>query len=300
MSELQSTRIHRGWLAKMVVFFIVLVAFGTWGLVDAVWIYPARGRAVADHAKYQLLQEAAKAGRLNNPADPSNTRPPLTIADPNARLAELTAREGLDESGRPADQADKAELRWLTALSRLAWPGKIDPKQTEIPDAVTELTRLDALWKTTQPPEPLPKWDLPLQWLFMAIGYAGAAFMFIRIGPALRRVYRWDPATLTLHLPDGQTLTPTDIREFDKRRWDKLYIDLHLENGRPSLPLDLQVYVPLEEWVLEMERARFPESASEESGEPAQPPQPADGQPASNPAGTPPPPPTAPTAPPTA
>lgn len=254
----------------MTLFWLVLLAFGTWGLADAVLIYPARGRADAEYRKYQYLLEAAKARKLNNPADVANPNRPLTIDNPAARLAELQEREGLATSARTDDQMARAELAWLDALSKVAWPGGIDAKLTEIPDGTTELTRLQAVWEKSAAPVPLARWDLPLQWLFMVLGYGGALWMGLRVGPALRKVYKWDPATLTLHLPDGQTLVPADVREFDKRRWDKLYIDLHLENNRPSLPLDLQVYIPLEEWVLEMERARFPESAEAEGkAEPA-------------------------------
>ncbi|MGH7132453.1 MAG: hypothetical protein ACREJO_10960, partial [Phycisphaerales bacterium] len=68
--------------------------------------------------------------------------------------------------------------------------------------------------------------------------------------------------------PDGKTIVPADIAEFDKRKWDKFYVTINLKGGE-ARKLDLLRYVPLEEWVLAMERTAFPETAPPE--EPATP-----------------------------
>jgi hypothetical protein len=90
----------------------------------------------------------------------------------------------------------------------------------------------------------------------------------LHIARVARRRYSWDDAEKRLFLPDGSSLVPADVAEFDKRKWDKFLIYLHVKphherHAGRELMLDLYQHAPLEDWVLEMERI-----ASPETGEP--------------------------------
>ncbi len=88
------------------------------------------------------------------------------------------------------------------------------------------------------------------------------------------KTYTWDAAHQQLGLPGGASLVPTDLADVDKRKWHKFFVTLEINDTHPKLAgqgvtLDLYRYVPLEEWVLEMERTRFPERAQAEQAEEA-------------------------------
>jgi hypothetical protein len=84
--------------------------------------------------------------------------------------------------------------------------------------------------------------------------------LYIRVAA---KSYQFEPETHTLVLPGGERLAAADLKEVDKRKWHKFYVTLNMNDGR-SHTLDLYRHDPLEEWVLEMEKAAFPESVSDE------------------------------------
>lgn len=269
MADLQRTSLHRPWVAKMAIFFVILVGFGTWGLYDATVKYPQRGLRYAEYCRSVYLEVAQSAGELS--------RDRLTVDDPAAELGRLTTRQ---RQGTLTG-FERARLEWLVALSRI---GRLDPAHTDFrdparPDPAQELQQLRAVWNTRDRPSALSAYDIPVQWAFTGIGFAGAlalAVVFIRTAT---RTYRWDPAEKRLILPDGASIVPADIEEFDKRKWHKFYVFLRLRPaavgaaGRPRAPvvkLDLYRYARLESWVLEMERTAFPERAA--TDEPPEPP----------------------------
>jgi len=264
-SDATVTTINRKWFIKMVVIVLVLIGFGGWALYDAKLAYPARGANAAEYYEYQYLDLIAK------------TRPPLSndagIPDPRERLAQIRERQRQTGS---ADPIETTRLRWLESLDLIdrlspeatALPRK-DFRGTDIPSAADRHAGLTTRWTTSQggainAPKPLSAFDIPSQWAILAICWAIALWMVVTLLKATSRKYRWDPATLTLTLPDGATLTPGDVQEFDKRKWHKFFVAIAVKPGHPTLggktlEMDLLRYEPLEQWIIDMEKAAFPD-----------------------------------------
>ena len=85
MSEIQTTTLGRNWLIKTLLFLVLLLGFGCWGLVDAVYFYPRRGEMDAARRLKDHLAAADAAGML--------TSNQLKVTDPKATYAQLRARE---------------------------------------------------------------------------------------------------------------------------------------------------------------------------------------------------------------
>jgi hypothetical protein len=254
---LETTTLDRRWLAKMALFFIVLVFFGFYGLYDATIAYPNRGIEHASYCQYQYLETAREQGLLDRR---------VSIPSPDEELKRL----------RAADQGklgalDTARLAWLRSLAIV---GHVQPQFTTIDDPAASYTELKQKWTTAQgtgrnAPKPLGAYDIPVQWLFVIVGFGGGAWMAWLFIAVKRIRYQWDPAGQVLHLPGrggSGSLTPADIEEFDKRKWDKFLVFLKIRPSHPTLggrelKLDLYRYAKLESWILEMERTAFPEAA---------------------------------------
>jgi len=290
MSQLLTSKVSRKWTIRMVVISIVLIAFGLWGLWDAVRVYPARGALAAEWLEFQFLEEF------------SRSRPPLDtragVADPAAEREKLSRL--MQEKGQ-LPPVDEAMVRWLDALRLI---GKDDgPRATAIPrddfrggdgsavtDARARLEFLRAKFTTATgervtAPSPLSPWDIPVQWLIMALGVGIGGYVALLIFRVKSRVFRFDPESRTLTLPGGATISPGDIEDLDKRKWHKFYVSMVVKKDHPTLAgqaveLDLLRFEPVEAWVLEMEKAAFPDRAAQDAGEPASPanPPPSDSQ----------------------
>lgn len=273
MSQLLTSKVSRKWTIRMVVIATVLIAFGLWGLWDAVRVYPARGALAAEWLEFQYLEEF------------SRSRPPL---DTSAGVADpATERERLSRLMQEKGQlppVDEALTRWLDALKLI---GKAaGPRATAIPrddfrggegSAVTDArARLDflrakfttATGERVTAPSPLSPWDIPVQWLIMALGVGIGGYVALLILRVKSRTFRFDPESRTLTLPSGGTIAPSDIEDFDKRKWHKFYVSVlvkkdHATLGGQAVELDLLRYEPVEAWVLEMEKAAFPGRAAE-------------------------------------
>lgn len=256
MPATETTRLNRPWLVKMVIFFAVLVFFGFYGLYDATIAYPERGMRFARYCEYQYLEAAKAAGQLTPRA--------VSVENPAQELQRL-------RSLTPAQASALDSLRrdWLEALNVV---GALDPAHTAIDRPDDRYDTLRSEWVTSQGararPKPLAFYDIPVQWLFVVIGLGGGLWMLILFISVARQRYGWDPATQTLYLPGGHTLTPADVEDFDKRKWDKFLIFLKIRPDHPTLggreiKLDLYRYASLESWVLEMERTAFPERGEE-------------------------------------
>lgn len=254
------TRVGKAWLRKMAAFLLLLVGFGIWGLIDATSIYPERGIRHASYAKYDYLKLAKDKDKL------AFMTP---ISDPVAELKRLNE----EKAAGKLDSLEAAKQTWLEALSRV---GKLTPAETTITDGPKALETLTKEWTTPDgkgpraQPKPLAAYDLPLQWFFTALGFGGGLWLLVHILNITRKTYRWEAGTQRLTLPSGATLVPSDIEEFDKRKWDKFLIFLKVAPGHPTLAgkelkLDLYHHDPLEEWVLAMEKTRFPERVAEEA-----------------------------------
>jgi hypothetical protein len=120
------------------------------------------------------------------------------------------------------------------------------------------LDELDKKWARTNQTQPLSGFDLAVQWLFVVIGFGAGLYLLVVILRAAATRYRWDAEAKRLTLPGGRAIVAADLKDVDKRRWHKFYVTLLLNDGT-SHALDLYRFDPLEQWVLELERAAFPD-----------------------------------------
>jgi hypothetical protein len=291
------TRLSRNWLIKQGVFLVVLLVFGVWGLADALYFYPRRGLEEASARLRDHLQAAAAAGKLT-PADLKIDDPRSALSSLRPRAEELHAASLGSAADRATVEARFLNTRreWLESLARawrlgpepqtVVWPGQ---SAAELPDAATRsvlfdhvrgvglvvsakgaqpqeippqrlLAELVQVWSARNAPKPLSSYDMYFQWFFVVAGFGGGAWLSVVLLRAASRTYRWNPGTQTLTLPGGVSFSPADLKEVDKRRWHKFFVTLRLRDGTAHT-LDLLRYVPLEEWVLAMERTAFPEPA---------------------------------------
>lgn len=260
----EKTSISRRWLMKMFIFLIVLVGIGIWGVVDASLIYPRRGERDASLRLRNYLQAASECGRLY--------ASDIKVEQPDAELATLRTKE--PELARQAAERspdgsfplsaryaafELARLEYLRAMDRVWKLSQAQPRLAAITDPAAELARLNQEWSQQKPPKPLSELDLHIQWLIALIGFVLALWvLFIMLRVAATR-FTYDTDRKALTTPDGTTFSPADIKELDKRRWHKFFVTVHLKSGK-SRTLDLLRYVPLESWILDMERTAFPDT----------------------------------------
>lgn len=283
------TTLGRSWVIKNGLFVAALLFFGAYGTVDALIFYPRRGLGDASYQFRNFLAAADAAGKL--------TESTLTISDPKSALRELEAKENelrstaKGEGPAARDAAlNVAKLEYLSSLDR-AWQLNASPKplgDVTTPEASklvyepaigkgvrivkggarTELSpralgeRLDEYWKANKPPTPLSGFDMPFQYLFMAVGFLGGLWLLISMlrAAATAKKITWDPAAKRLGLPGGASVTPDEIADIDKRDWHKYFCTIVTKSGA-SHRLDLLRYDPLESWVLELEKIVFPDRA---------------------------------------
>jgi len=272
-----TTTISRKWTLRMVIIGLVLFAFGLWGLYDAAVVYPARGARSAEWLEYQYLDQFA------------TLRPPLdaraSVADPKAELDRVERR--LAETGQ-VDAADRALREWVRSLHLI---GKREPATTTaiprqdfrgvpVNDARERRSELAQRWTTggtsSATPSPLSRWDIPVQWLITVLGMGIGLWMFVLLLRVRARRFTYEPATKRLTLPGGNSIVPEDIEDVDKRKWHKFFVAMKIKPSHPQLggktvEFDLLRFVPLEDWVLEMERAAFPDRAEAAAVEPSTP-----------------------------
>lgn len=249
--DITLTTLHKPWVRKMMIFAAIALILGSWGLYDAVYLYPKRGREDASYKQFKYLEQAELAGRLAT----------ATIEDPKERLEGLEAQSSGGTGLDPLSQAKKA---WLVSLSRV---GMLKPQHSTIAEPTQSLRELKAVWSGKDKPSELAFYDLPFQWFVTFAGYGGLVWVLLKIARAKGTVYQWDRASQTLTLPGGRRLTPADLAEVDKRKWHKFFVTLNTKAGAP-VTLDLLKFHPLEEWVLEMERTAFPELTEAEADVP--------------------------------
>lgn len=261
--ELERTNIDRSWLTKMMVFLVVLVGFGLWACYDLAFDLPQRGKDYASYRERIFLDRAIGTGQANR----------TSIADPAARLKELQGRRAELEKAEAefagltgkageaqydaelrrlaAALLENAELEWLLALSSAR---ALKAENTTITSPVERQAELTKKWEQTDPPRPLPAYDIPLHWFYAIVALGIAGYMVLLILRVKSKVYTWDAAAQRLTLPGGRSLTPADITEYDKRKWHKFYVTLVTRDGGPPVTLDLYRYAKLEGWVLAMEK----------------------------------------------
>ena len=255
-SNVAVSSVPRSWLIKQVIIILVLLTFGFWGLLDAFVIYPKRGRDAAEFLELQYLQQATAPGNTESPG----------VQDPVAELTKL--KEANDASLSPLRRARRD---WLTALKNV---GDLKPEHTQITSANDRIRDLTTKWsagedgKQPSVPKPLNSYDIPVQFVIMAVGWGGGLWCLAVLVGALRNKYRWEESTQTLTLPTGVAFKPSDVEDFDKRKWDKFLVFVKFKDSfeplaGQELKIDLLRHVPVEEWILAMEKTAFPERAAE-------------------------------------
>ena len=294
MADSLSCNLNRTWVLKMAVFLAFLLGFGFWALYDAAILYPNRGLADASYKLKDYLEASDSAGFL--------TSDRIATSDPAAELSALNKRLGdihgaagkLSQEGRTASM-DLTRYEWLSALER-AWKLNTNPKplgefltpvkrtiwcdpakgegysvaSDRVRTALSAqgmLNDLKLYWASAPArPTPLSAFDLPVQWLFVVVGFGLSGYLIYLLvrckSQAVRT--RFEPETQRLSLPSGVSFTPADLEDLDKRQWHKYFVTAILKDSSHH-KLDLLRYVPLEDWVLGMERTRFPERAAEEA-----------------------------------
>jgi hypothetical protein len=236
------TTLSRRWLVRVAVILIIGWGLFGWGLYDAMVLYPNRGKDAASYLKYQYLREVDKARAITAGVD-----------DPAAEFARIATKKR-DNTMSPVESA---RYNWLESLTRIH---QLNPDQTKIPDARAALKELDEQWgrANVKVPQPLDWYDIPSQWAIAACGLVIGLWRLITFLAVAAKKYKWDPASSTITLPGGATLTEADIIDYDKRKWDKFIITLDMRDGhatgKKELTLDLYPYNELEPWVLELER----------------------------------------------
>ena len=270
-TEVLKTHLKGSWVAKMAVFFVVLLGLAGWGYMDAAVVYPARGREVVEYTKMQYL----------NVAQGNNILFRASVEDPATEHARLMAKE--------VDSLTQFELgrrEWLTSISRIASLEKIElENRAEMQRRVADpssaavgtetlfvspsqtLADLTAALSNQSVPKPLKAFDIPVQWMICIAGLAGAAWVGFLFLKAKSTSFSYKPETHELTLPGGRAFTPEMLEVVDKRKWDKFFVFLKVQGIGGEIKLDLLKFVPLEDWILEMEKLSPNYEPEEEAGE---------------------------------
>ncbi len=283
----QKSTMNRPWMLKMLIFIVVLIGFGTWGLYDAAIKYPASGERYAEWAEWQYLLKAREADGeefgffLNNASVPNPREELEHLSDSETARKNLEAAENPDSTRRLRAVAEIQRRKWLEGL-RLV--GQMTPERTTIENPRARLEELTTAWGTRPQPTALHGYDIPMQWGIMVVCYAGALYLLVLFVRVAGRTYRWDPAEQRLTLPGGSSIVPDDLAEIDKRKWDKFIVFLNIKDGHEKLGgqevrVDTYRHAKVEGWILEMERTRFPPEEEDDDAAPDQPDATAEGDP---------------------
>ncbi|MCC5824366.1 MAG: hypothetical protein LAT64_12040 [Phycisphaerales bacterium] len=264
------------WLRKTLIFVVVLVAFGGWGLYDAIVAYPARGERFATWAKLAYLEAAREANQEDfgvferDASVPTPREEFRRLSEPDQRQRNLADAANTSSNRNLRAVMLNARYDWLEGLSRI---GRLDPAYTAFDSPRAELDRMRAELAGVSRPKPLSRWDIPSQWVIMGVCWVIAGYIIVRALKVASIKYRWEPSTMTLTLPGGAGITPADLEEVDKRKWDKFIVFLKIKAGHPSLGgqevrFDTYQHDELEGWILDMEKAAFgpPEGEEPETG----------------------------------
>lgn len=260
----QTAKLNKTWLIKIGAIMVVMIVFAVWGFIDATKVYPDRGYKASQYLEWQHLQKLSEGGQLSK----------ASVEDPVAALKDLQQRE---DQGVQHSAAEGTRQAWLSSLKTT---GLLKPEYTKIPrenprEKVTGASeRIEELQKQftqasgkVDAPKPLTRYDIPVQWLFVGLGFPIGFYLLWLIIKVVGQKHRYDPATQTFMLSDGTTLTPAQLEDIDKRKWHKYMVALIPAAGHPRaghpIELDLLRHRELEDWVLEMERTRFPDRAAE-------------------------------------
>ncbi len=246
-----TTTISRNWLAKMSLFIAAFLGLALWGLIDATIVYPNRGAEHAKYMEYKYLESLEASGEILR-ASIDNPAERLEQFDKERRDSMMQELQALppESLSRARLQAEVDGLNWLSSLSTI---GRAKPTHTVFDSPGARLAELRAELATAEQPKGLSGLDIPTQWLFVVIGGLGGVWMLLTVMRVVKTTYTFDESTHTLTLPSGESFTPAEIKEIDKRKWDKFFVTITLTGGATH-KLDLLRFQPLEEWILAMEK----------------------------------------------
>lgn len=250
--EMVKTKLARRWLLKMTVITLAFLIFGGWAMWDLFYAYPERGRDYASAKQLEYLRASDTARTLFD----------ASIDEPSVSLGVLRGRDSLTE-------VERAELGWLEALA-VPGLGMLKAEHTQMESPRETLMELEEHFASAPRPKALTSYDLPVQGLIMVVCWGVAAYLIVLWIRVVSKRYTWVASEQRLGLPGGVTLVPTDLADLDKRKWHKFLVTLDIKAEHPKLggkhvPLDLYRYLPLEEWVLEMEQTAFPDRQEDDA-----------------------------------
>mgnify|MGYP003662978048 CR=1 FL=1 len=246
--------LNKRWTVKLSVIMIIVFGVGIYGYYDAAIAYPARGVRYAEWAKWQYLEQA----KLANAEEPGVFRYQSSVTNPGEELTRL--RDPSSQSSRPLRASMMASrLVWLEALQVV---GHLTEEHTVFESPQEELSQLEADWQTSSVPKPLHAFDLIVQWLIMGVCWAIALVMAIHMLRVRAKKYSWVADSMTLTIPGGQSITPEDLEEVDKRKWDKFIVFLKIKSDHATLAgqeiaVDTYQHQFVEDWILAMEEKAF-------------------------------------------
>jgi len=267
MGSEQRARLAPRYWVKQAIIVVALLGLGVWGALDLFVIYPERARRFATWAEWQYLNF------LDNP-------PASAGAGVNLGMASVPdPREAYERMGRPGytrnpETLEDYRANWLDALSII---GNLDPAYTTFPrenpregDVGSPYDRRDELaadWESvdrSRAPKRLSRFDILSQWPIFLGGVGLAGYFAFGLFRAMGARYAWDESQAAITLPGGVRVAADQVEEFDKSKWHKFYVALVLGESHPThagrrVTVDLYRHTPVEQWILEMERRRFPE-----------------------------------------
>lgn len=266
MADTQHAKLSPRYWIKQVIIIVVVAALGVWGFYDGFMLYPKQAVRFAQWAEWEYLDF------LRNP--------PAGAVGANLGVASIPdPQETFERLGNPGynrnpESVDDVRGNWLDALAIV---NHLDPQYTTYPreneeegavgSAFERHGQLQETWGNVDranAPKRRSRFDIMAQYPIFLVGLGLALYFTYGLIRAVATRYSWDPASKRITLPGGIEVTPDQIAEFDKSQWHKFYVLLHLTQEHPThagktIKVDLYRHQPVEEWILEMERERFPE-----------------------------------------
>lgn len=277
MAQTQHAKLSPRYWIKQVIIILVVADLGVWGFVDGFIVYPNQAVKFAEWTEWEYLDF------LRDPpagAAPGANLGVASIADP----AETYERLGEPSYNRSPEDLEDFRGNWLDSL-HIA--NRLDAKYTTYPRENAEegavgsaFERYEALRETwsevdrANAPKRRSRFDIMAQYPIFLIGTGLALYFIYGLLRAVSTKYSWNPDAKRITLPGGIEVAPEHVAEFDKSQWHKFYVNLVLNDTHPThagqtIKVDLYRHVGPEDWILEMERERFPEQVDEKDGDAA-------------------------------
>lgn len=268
MAQTQHAKLSPRYWIKQAIIIVVVAALGVWGFYDGFILYPKQAVRFAQWVEWEYLDF------LRNP--------PAGAVGANLGVASIPdPQETFQRLGEPGytrspEDVDDYRGNWLDALAivnRLepqytSYPRE-NPDEGEVGSAFDRYGELQQIWgevDRASAPKRRSRFDIMAQYPIFLVGLGLALYFGYGLARAVATRYSWDPSTKRVTLPGGIEVRPEHVAEFDKSQWHKFYVLLHLTQDHPThagktIKVDLYRHQPVEDWILEMERVRFPEQA---------------------------------------